>query len=219
MSKLTLLLERIGALSGLAFAGLLIAGFSIAGVSDPPSPDDPAAVIAAHLADNATGQDLAISLLLAAVACLVVFVSYLRHALQRAEPARTYLPATAWAGGLLLAAMLLVMIAIEVASGVVASYGDDSQVAKTLFILSWDFIYVVGPPLALLIGATSAAGLLHGGLPRWLSWAGVPLVALLLTPLTYFGFLLSLPWFVAVSLTLAVKTIRLPATGLVSRPV
>ena len=44
-------------------------------------------------------------------------------------------------------------------------------------------------------------------------------VALLLTPLTYFGFLLSLPWFVAVSLTLAVKTIRLPATGLVSRPV
>ncbi|MGH9174835.1 MAG: hypothetical protein ACRD1H_10775, partial [Vicinamibacterales bacterium] len=101
MSRAELLLERIGALAGLAFVCLFIAGFIMSGDSNQPSPDDPSGVIATYMADTATGQDLANSVSLVAVACLVVFVSYLRQVLQRAEPVRTYLPAAVWAGGLL----------------------------------------------------------------------------------------------------------------------
>ena len=86
MSRSDLLLERIGALSGVAFFVLFVAGFVLFGDTDTPNPDDPAGVIATYMADNATGQDLSIWLSLTAVACLVVFVSYLRQVLQRAEP-------------------------------------------------------------------------------------------------------------------------------------
>jgi hypothetical protein len=211
-------LERIGALSGVAFIALFVAGFVLSGDSDSPSPDDPAGAIATYMADNATGQDLSIGLSLTAVACLVVFVSYLRQVLQRAEPSRTFLPAAAWAGGLLYAAMLLGLIAIEVAGGVITNYGDDTEVAKTLYVVEWDFITVFGPPLAVLIGATSAAALLHGGLPRWLGWAGLPLVVGLLSPAMYFGFILTLPWLIALSIALTARTMRPPSSALVSQP-
>lgn len=216
MSRSELLLERIGALSGAAFIVLLVAGFSM-GDSDPPSPDESSGVIAAHLADVAAGQDLANALSLAAVVCLVVFVSYLRHVLRRAEPSATFLPAATMGGGLLFAAMLLVGLAIQIASGIVSDYGDDTQVAKTLYLIGWDFAYVFGPPLAALIGASSTAALLYGALPRWLGWVGVPLVVVLLSPAMFFGFLLSLLWLTALSITLLVRTIRLPAASLISR--
>jgi hypothetical protein len=217
VSRSELFLERIGALSGVLFISLLVAGFMMSGDSDPPSPDESAAVIAVHLAAVADGQEFANALSLGAVACLVVFASYLRHVLQRAEPARTYLPSLAAAGGMLFAAMLLVGLVIQIASGVVDSYESDTQVAKTFYLIGWDFIYVFGPPLAALIGATSVSGLLYGALPRWISWAGLPLVVVLLTPAMFFGFLLSLLWFIALSIALAIRTIRLPAAALVSR--
>jgi hypothetical protein len=217
VTKSELLLERIGALSGVAFIVLLVAGFSMTGDSEPPSPDESSRVIAAHLVDVASGQELANGLSLIAVACLVVFVSYLRHVLQRAEPTETFLPAATLSGGLLFAAMLLVGLSIQIASGVVASYGDDTQVAKTFYLIGWDFVYVFVPPLAILIGASSAAALLHRSLPRWLGVAGVPLVVVLLSPAMFFGFLLSLLWLIALSLTLLVRTIRLPAASLLSR--
>ncbi|MDQ3549248.1 MAG: hypothetical protein M3439_10580 [Chloroflexota bacterium] len=217
MSRSELLLERIGALSGVAFIALLVAGFSMTGDSDPPSPDEPAGVIAAHLVDVASGQELANGVSLVAIVCLVIFVSYLRHVLQRAEPSSTFLPAAAWAGGLLFAAMLLLGLSIQIASGVVADYGADAQVAKTFYLLGWDFIAVFGPPLAILIGATSVSGLLHGGLPRWLSWAGLPLAVVLLSPAMFFGFLIALLWLIALSVVLTTRTIRLPQAGLVSR--
>lgn len=217
MSRSELLVERVGALSGIAFVCLLIGGFSMNGDSDPPSPDEPAGVIATHLADVASGQELANGLSLIAIALLVVFASYLRHVLQRTEPTSSFLPAAASAGGLLLAAMLLVGLAIQIASGVIADYGSDTQVAKTFYLLGWDFVYVFGPPLAVLIGATSTAGLLHGGLPRWLSWAGVPLVVSLLSPAMFFGFLVAMLWLIALSVVLVVRTILLPEANLVSQ--
>lgn len=217
MTKSALLLERIGALSGILFIGLLVAGFVMSGDADPPSPDESAAVIAAHLSEVAAGQDLANGLSLAAVTCLIVFTSYLRQVLQRADPARTFLPSVAAAGGMLLAAMLLVGLVIQFASGVVASYGTDTQVAKTFYLLGWDFVYVFGPPLATMIGATSVAGLLYGGLPRWLGWVGLPLVVLLLSPVMFVGFLLALIWLIGLSVALTLQTIRVPVAGLVSR--
>ena len=217
MSRSELFLERIGALSGVAFTALFFAGFVISGDTAAPGPDDPAGVIATYMANNAAGQDLSIWLSLIAVSCLVVFVSYLRQVLQRVERVSTFLPAIAWAGGLLFAATLLAALSIEIASGVINNYGDDPEVARTLYALNWNFVYVFGPPLAVLIGATSVAGLLHGGLPRWLSWSGLPVVVMLFTPVMFFGFLLSLPWFIALSMTLALRTTRLPSSALVPR--
>ncbi len=217
MSRSELLLERIGALSGVAFTVLYVLAFVMSGGTDTPSPDDPAGVIATYMADNATGQDLSIWLSLTAVTCLIVFVSYLRQVLQRSESVSTFLPATAWAGGMLFAATLLAAISIKIASAVIGNYGDDTQVAKTFYALDWNFVNVFGPPLAVLIGATSVAGLLHGGIPRWLGWSGLPLFVIMLSPVMFFGFVLTLPWFIALSVTLALRTLRLPSSALVPR--
>lgn len=218
MSRTELLLERIGALSGVAFIVAFIIGQVASGDSNSPNPDDPAAVIATYLTQNAVDQDLSISVSLFAIACLIVFVSYLRQVIQRAEGVPSFLSGITWAGGLLFAGTMLASLSIEIASSVLGAYGDDTQVAKTLYVLSWDFVYVFGPPLAALVGATSTAGLMYGVVPRWLCWSGIPLAAILLTPLMFVGLVLSIIWLAALSVTLTFRTIRMPSSEMVPHP-
>ena len=51
---------------------------------------------------------------------------------------------------------------------VVQDYGQDTQVAKTLFVIGWDTVRVLGPPVA-AFGASAAVLILRFKLlPRWL---------------------------------------------------
>lgn len=78
--------------------------------------------------------------------------------------------------------MALVATSIMVAGQVLSDYGADTQVAKTLFVLGWDYIYVFGPPLAALVAGTAAVILRQGTFPRWVGWMSLPFALVLVVP-------------------------------------
>lgn len=202
--------DRLGALSGIVFIVLFAIGISLSPDGDPPSPGAEPAVLANFLAGNGDDFGHQASLLFAATFFLICFVSYLRRHLQRHEGENGWIASAAYAGGLIAAGLFLVMGSLGVAQDVAISEGADIQVSSTLYVLTWDFINAIGPPLGLLIGATSVAGIRYGAFPGWLSWTGVPIAVMLVAgtilPITWFGFVLSLPWFVLVSSMLLVRT-------------
>lgn len=219
MSGRDLIWDRLGALSGIVFVTLFIIGTSLSPDGDPPSPGAEPAVLANFLAGNGDVFGRQASLLLAATFFLICFVSYLRRHLQRHEGENDWLASAAYAGGLIAAGLFLVMGSLGVAQGVAISEGADIQVSSTLYVLTWDFIDAIGPPMGLLIGATSVAGIRYGAFPVWVSWTGVPiavaLVAGTILSITWFGFVLSLPWFVLVSSVLLVRNRKdIPAPDL-----
>jgi hypothetical protein len=148
------------------------------------------------------------TLTLLAVLCFLPFLAFLARQIRRAESPHGWLASAAFGGGLVYAALLLVLAALTLATRVVTAYGDDTQVAKTLYVLGWEFLSVLGPPLATLIGAASVASVLHGALPRWLGWAGLLVTVLLAIPaLTYVGLLLAHPWLALVGGALLWRTV------------
>jgi hypothetical protein len=112
-----------------------------------------------------------------AVFFLLWFVAYLRHRLQAAEGEGGWLASVAYGGGLVSAALMLVAIALELASTVVAQHGGDPAAAKTLFSIGWEYYGVLGPPMGAMAGATAIAGLRHRILPAWLCLPGLALAA------------------------------------------
>jgi hypothetical protein len=203
--------ERIGAASGLLFVGLTVASFAVIPGSDPPSPEEPSATMARYLSDPDQRSDLSISLALLGVFCFFWFLAYLRGVLQRADGSDSWLASVAYGGGLVFAAMMLVASSFEVAADVLADYGNDPQVAKMFFVLGWDYLYVLAPPLAALVSATAAVILQQSTIPRWLGWISLPFALLLvLPPLAWPAVPLFFVWALVVCLTLLVRSVRLP---------
>lgn len=207
MASPTTIIDRIGAMSGLAFVGFAFAAFTQSGASDPPSPDEASARLAAYLIESGANSRLITTLMLLSVFCLIFFIAFLAHQIWHAGDAGGWLALVTLGGGLVFAAMLLVMTAVTIATKVVSDYGDDTQVAKTLYVIGWDFVFVFGPPLAASIGAASLAAVLMGVLPSWLGWAGLLVTLLLVVPqLAWGGLLLAFPWLAVASLILSLRT-------------
>ena len=208
MNASSTITDRIGALSGLGFVGLMLLFFASFNDPNPLSPDEPSSVLAAYLTRSDSRVELMTTLALMAVVCFIPFLAFLAAQIRRVEGPHGWLAAAAFGGGLIYAALLLVKTAVTLAAGIIIAYGGDTQVAKTLYVLGWDFSYVFGPPLATLIGAASVASVLHNALPRWLGWAGLLVTLVLAIPaLTNFGFLLAHPWLAIVSGALLWRTI------------
>jgi hypothetical protein len=210
--------DRIGALSGLAYVVLMFVAFVSSGDTNPPSPTEPSATLAAYLARSESRAGLSTTLTLLAVLCFFPFLASLSRQIRRAEGPDGWLASLVFGGGQVYAAMLLVMTALAFATRVILDYGGDTQVAKSLYVLGWEFSYVFGPPLTALIGAASVASLLHGALPRWIGWVGLPVVLLLAIPYTtYFGFMFAFPWLTIVSIALLWQTIGVSRTRLMAQ--
>jgi hypothetical protein len=215
MNTSTTIADRIGALSGLAFVGFAFAAFASSGSSNPPSPDEPSARLATYLTDPAVHSELMTTLLLMSVFCLFPFVACLARHIQQAENPGGWLAFVALGGGFVFAALMLVVTAVTIATNVVSDFGNDTQVAKTLYVIGWDFAFVLGPPLAAMIGTASLASVLHGALPRWIGWAGLPVTLLLVIPqLVWGGFVLAFPWLALASVALLWRSVRLERTRL-----
>ena len=198
--------NRLGALSGLLFAVLVFAGMVIGdpnrGGAQTPNPTQPSAEIARALVAHRDNLRLGSYVGLVGVFFLFWFLAYLRHHLERAAGDAGWLPAVAYGGGLVAAGMLLMAFSYAVAGSVAAEDAGDTQVAKALFVLGWDHLAVVAPPLAALVGGTAAASLRSAALPAWLAWFGVLVTVLLLSPIFFFGFLAFFGWVIAVSIVL-----------------
>lgn len=202
--------ERLGALSGVVAVGLIVAYITL---SEPSGdPEEPAAVLAEAMANDRNTLKLAAYLGLAAAFALVWFVGYLRGHLQRAEGEGGWLAAVAAGGGLATMVLLLVSVSVTLAESVLASYGADTQVAKTYLIYHWDFAPVLAPGMGAMVAASTLVGVRYRAFPRWLNGIGALIVALMvaLAPVAPgLGAAVASLWLVPASLVLGLRAGRI----------
>jgi hypothetical protein len=175
--------DSLGALSGAVAVALMIASVVL---TDPykegnePNPTQPSAAIARALVANRDDARAGSFFGLAAAFLLLWFFGYLHRHLRRAEGEDGWMSSVAYGGGLVTVGLLLVIISVNIAESHLASYGEDTQVAKTFFIYGWNVAEIFAPPLVALAAASAVVGFRFAALPRWLSWISVLLVAIML---------------------------------------
>ena len=188
MSKLQRTWAASGALAlVLFFCGLLFA--DLLGSSNYPPLNASNARVRAYFLSNASEvRALTFFHVLAALA-LMSFAAYLHGWLEReADPAAARLAPLALVGGVTAAAFLLLSALIYRALAE-QSVLHDTALTHALVVLSY---LAGGPaiavPLALPIGAGTAAAFRGGALPRWTGWLGVAAAAVsLLSAATLLG--------------------------------
>lgn len=196
---------RIGALAGILFVILIVVGFIVQGDVNP-EPSDPSAAIARELENDRDQRDAGSYIGLLGWLSFFWFLAYFRKRLQEAEGEGGWLTSGAYGGGLVAAAMLLVAVSFDLASTSISNYGPDTQVAKTIVALSWNYHWVIGPPLIAMTGVASIIIVRFGALPRWIGWIGIlPTVTLLLP---WLGLIFFLAWILIVSGALLAQTWR-----------
>lgn len=200
--------DRIGALSGVLFAVLMMAGFGIGqgAIAGDLDPDSPSATIAKALADGSDQLQRAGIVLLFGLLSFFWFLGYLRRTLQAAEGEGGWLGSVAYGGGLVTVAVMLGLLAIQFAAAAVSAE-TDTQVAKTLLTIQWEYIILFAPPWVAFTLATSVIAIRFRALPRWVGWVGVPAAVTMLAP--WIGIIVVMVWVLVVSIVLLMKTTAL----------
>ncbi len=196
--------DLLGAFTGVIFVVLMVVSMGIVGDPDV-EPSDPSAQIAKAYAD---GSDEATTGALIGVAGLVFFfgfLAYFRRHLERAEGEGGWLTSTAYGGGLVVAAMMLVMLSMTFATTSV-SPSVDTVVGKVFTTWFWNSVWVFAPPMIAFVLAASLVVVRYSGLPRWTGWLGFPLALTLLAP--WVGMVVAMAWVLLVSLALTYQAIR-----------
>ncbi len=198
---------RVGAACGLVASGLLLAGVIVGDVSPEAPVGSSSDTIAAVLVEHRERILVGTYLTMLGAFFLVGFAAFLRGYLLAATGERNWLVAMAFGGGLVSAALLLVSAHVTQSFTVLTGYGADTQVAKTLYVLDWnEYLLVEAPPLAALVGATSALWLRERLPPRWLGWTGALVALSLLSPvLPGSGVLLAFLWIGVLSVLLVLR--------------
>jgi len=203
--------ERFAAVCGVLFVVLAIGGAALTEAGLPGSGASDAEVVAYYEDSNTElKRELGSSLVGFGVFFFLVFLGRLRSALRDAEGGQRTFTAVAFAGGVVLAALLLATAAFEAsiasADGFFDSYNVDADTAILIGSLTWwlaGFSLLAG---GVMVGASSVIALKSGLLPKWLAIAGLALSAI-----SFFGesaqaliipLLLVLLWLAVVSVIL-----------------
>jgi hypothetical protein len=197
--------ERWAALAGFAYVVLFVVAFSL-GIEVGPSDRE----ILEHYADTSARAKEVVAFFCIAGAALafLLFASWLRSLVGRSEPDTGQLAAVAWAGAIGYVVLTLAGNAVSRAPAF-AAMGDDFSLdpnTRRLFEDAGLLLLASGAIAAiLLVVGVSLASVRYGVLPRWLGWAGFPMAALLVTAVSFLGFLVLLVWVLAVSTALALR--------------
>lgn len=143
-------------------------------------PESPSAQIAAALAANSESARLGAYFGLIAVFLLIMFVSRLYGALRDVPGASSWLPSMALAGGVLLAAVLLVEIGLGFASSELSSYGNETEVVRFFVLWGWNSASLAAPPFAMILASTTLVTMSAKAFPKWYRLASAALLVLLL---------------------------------------
>ena len=201
-----------GPLTGIVFVVLLILSFEIRGSArddlDGYITDTSAAEAANVLVDRrdqiANGSFIG----LFGLVFFFGFLAYFRSRLQRAEGKGGWLTSMAYGGGLVSAAVMLVLISLDLATTAVRDYGPDTQVAKALIVLGWRNVWMLAPPMIAFTLGASLVIVRYAALPRWIGWIGFPVAVTLLIP--WIGMFFAVAWVLVVSIVLLIQAWRAP---------
>ena len=191
--------ERLAPLTGVVSVAIIVAVFAIGG-NTPEGEDGAAKVQAFYIKHHDKHAALAFILALA-VPFLLFFVSSLRSDLRRAG-GTGQLANAAFAGGVLAAVGFGILASVHLALAESAAHARTIGTTQTLNVLDGnDFIPAVAG-IALLVFASGASAIRHGGLPKWLGWVGIVIGIAAFTPAGFFAFLAGGLWVLIVSLLL-----------------
>lgn len=211
---------RQGGFAGIAFVALTVLWAIIVIVGDRPGYDASNAAITEYWGDSGKrGLSVlaAIALALAGLA-LLWFLGSLRVILRRAEGEPARLATIAFAGGVVMAALLFVKNSIDGGLALALEFGEqgvndfalDPEVFKVFDAFFIGLLIHEAFAAAVLIGATSLLILRTTFFPRWLGWTGVVVALLELASWLVYGvpLILALAWVFAVSVLLLRRPAR-----------
>ena len=152
--------------------------------------------IAAAIVEGQRSTFVGTYLLMLGVFFFIFFIGYLRGQSFRHRDGVGWLANTAFAGGLVASAMLLLAAHFDQSLTILSGYGNETQVAKTLYLLKWNwYLLVEAIPLAVFVGANSVHAQIRNEWAWWINWPGLALSLLLLLPyVTGSGVMLSYLW-------------------------
>ena len=210
MTDRSVIWDRVGAMTGAAFVALTILGFGIGGDVDVENSDS-AAAIARAFEERADQADVGILVGLAGLAFFIFFLGYLRERLQRSGGGMEWLASAAYGGGLVAVGTLLLQATLGLATTSESGYVTEPVVAKTIFALMWNFIWVLAPPLFALTAGASAVIIRTAALPKWTGWVGLFTAVTMAMP--WIGMFVFLAWITLLSVVLSVQSWRPARAG------
>lgn len=189
-----------GAASGL-FAALLMFTAGIVNNIEVAATSS-SSTIAAVLVESQQSILIGTYMLMLGVLFLLLFLAFVRSQATAAGQGLDWLSRAAFGAGLVGAAMLLLSAHFGQALMILSSYGGETQVAKSLYLLDWNwYLLVEAIPMAVFVGASSAYGLVSEQWPKWITWSGILVSLLLVLPyVTGGGIMLSYIWIGALSI-------------------
>lgn len=209
--------EALAPLTGIAAVLLFAAAFVVHDViGDTPNADAPASTFASYYEEHDGNIWLTSILISLAIFFLFWFIGVLRGAVHAAEGGVGRLAATAHAGGIATAVLILASIGTQVSGAILVSERDvglapDSAVA---YWFIGDGLFVAAfYGAAVMVAATGLAVLRTGALPRWLGWVSLLIALVLLVPwINWAAFIFVFPlWVIVVSVLLWQAASRAPA--------
>jgi hypothetical protein len=215
--------QRLAAAAGLPSACLLLAGIVLHGLAVDGAGDESRAEVVGRYSDGGNEVLVHVGALVLGfgVALALPFLAALRDALRLQRGEHGLLATAAFGGGLFMAAMMAVSVAVtEAAFSSYDAYDAYKIDPSTVLLMQSVSFYALGFALVgggVLVGSASIVAVRTGLLPRWLAVAGLALAAVgLFGPWTLIVFVplpLLLLWTVVVALLLA----RSPTPRLESR--
>lgn len=203
---------RAGGFAGIVFVGLSAIWAILIIAADRPGYGSSSAAISEYWDDSGNRVVSllgAVVLSLAGVA-LLWFLGSFRVVLRGFEGEPGRLASVAFAGGVVMAALLLVKNSIDGGLALALTFGEagendftlDPDVFKALDALFLGLLIQEAIAAAVLIGAASAVILRTRMLPRWLGGTGIAVAVLQLASWIVYGapLVLALAWILAVSL-------------------
>jgi hypothetical protein len=158
----------IGPVSGILFVIVATVAVVLTGEMGDVDPDDPAREIARELTDKHDDIQLSFFLFGLALFFFLVFLGFVRDYFSRVSPEGTWLVSVFWAGALAYVAAFLVQGFAQQALFVIDDYRRDPVMAKTLYGLGWNSLWLLSPGILAMAGAATILTFRHRVLPLWL---------------------------------------------------
>lgn len=189
-------LRRLAPLSGIAFAVLLAVTFFA--TSEPPGQHDSGAQVIAHYRDHHGSAMVGAYCGFLAVVFFVFFVGSLRTYFRDREGGEG-LSAVALAGAVMLGTGGAIFSGLEWALAETRN-SIDPAAAEAINVLSNNLFWPFEAGLVIFAIAIGLTIVRTAALPKWLGWVMIVIGVVGLTPVGFFGFLLSLIWAVIVAI-------------------
>jgi hypothetical protein len=160
---------RYAAATGVLFVSLVVLGFVVQ--PKPPSSDASAAEVLEYVVDHDNALHIVQLIFGAAMFFFIWFIGALRSLLASAEGGQGRLATTAYGGGLIAAAALIVSLALS-ATAALHPAENGPQVTHALADASALVLAVSAPAAVVFFVANSLSILRSGYLPASLAWLG-----------------------------------------------